>query len=92
MLYPPEKKHGDEEISGKRNPPKYESEVYLVDLDYSALVNFSLLIQNLSKYVPSQFPLWFITWYLEKINRVPLWCIPLLPLPSLYRNLGVIPG
>ena len=29
-----------------------------------ALVNFSLFIQSLSKNVPSQFPLWFITWYL----------------------------
>ena len=26
-----------------------------------ALVNFSLFIQNLSKNVPHQFPLWFIT-------------------------------
>ena len=25
-------------------------------------------------------------------SRTPLWCIPLLPVPRLYRNLGVIPG
>ena len=25
-------------------------------------------------------------------SRIPLWCILLLPLPRLYRNLGVIPG
>ena len=31
-----------------------------------ALVIFSLFIQNLSKNVPSQFPLWFITRYLYK--------------------------
>ena len=27
-----------------------------------ALVNLYLFIQNVSKNVPSQFPLWFITW------------------------------
>ena len=25
-------------------------------------------------------------------SRIPLWCIPVLPLPRLYRNLGVILG
>ena len=29
--------------------------------------------------------------FIEK-SRIPLWCIPVLPLPRLYRNLGVIPG
>ena len=29
--------------------------------------------------------------FIEK-SRIPLWRIPLLPIPSLYRNLGVIPG
>ena len=28
----------------------------------------------------------------RKESRIPLWCIPFLPVPRLYRNLGVIPG
>ena len=57
-----------------------------------ALVNFSLFIQIYLKSVPSQFPLWFITWYLYK-KVVSLYMVhPLLPVPRLYRNFGVIPG
>ena len=48
--------------------------------------NFSLFIQFYLKSVPIQFPLWFITWYLYKKSYL------LLPVPRLYRNLGVIPG
>ena len=45
-----------------------------------ALVNFSLFVQIYLKSVPSQFPLWFITWPFERIWKVeklgcgiPLW-------------------
>ena len=65
----------------------------------SALVN--LFIQHFSKNVPgtqsvspvSQFPLYYMIFIeiIEK-SRIPLWCIPLLPLPRLYHNLGVIAG
>ena len=43
------------------------------------------------KNVPSQFPLWFIMIFLEK-KSYPVMVYPLLPLPRLYRNLGMIPG
>ena len=59
------------------------------------LVNFSLFIQNLSKICAQSVCLvvhYMI--FLEKESCIPLWCIPLLPLPRLCRNLhvGVIPG
>ena len=42
----------------------------------------SLFIQSLSENVPSQFPLWFITWYLYKKSCIPLWCIPYCLFPG----------
>ena len=42
---------------------------------------FSLFIQIYLKSVPSQFPLWFITWHLYK-SRIPLWCIPYCLFPG----------
>ena len=38
---------------------------------------FSLFIQNVSKYAPSQYPIY-------RKSRIPLWYIPLLPLSRLY--------
>ena len=44
--------------------------------------------QNYLKMYQVSFPYMM---FIEK-SRIPLWCIPLLPIPRLYRNLGVIPG
>ena len=51
-----------------------------------ALVNFSLFIQNLSKMYPLSFHCGLLHDIYRKKNRIPI-----LPLPRLYRNLGLDP-
>ena len=48
----------------------------------SNLVHPTLFIQIYLKSVPSQFPLWFITWHLYKKSRIPIWCIPYCLFPG----------
>ena len=50
-----------------------------------ALVNLSLFIQHLSKKCTQSVSL--VVYYMIFIekSRIPLWCIPLLPFPRLYR-------
>ena len=56
-----------------------------------ALVNFYLFIQICLKMYPVSFPCGLLHDIYRK-TAYPYMVHPLLPLPRLYRNLGVIPG
>ena len=47
----------------KNNLREGDLNLWPPDWRAGALVSFYLFMQNLSKHFPSQFPLWFITWY-----------------------------